>query len=106
MDLNRYKQIRGNLLATAESIENSKRGAYTVGSDDVLRNFKSVAESIGSTPEQVALTYFLKHVDSVITMIKRPEIQDPEPPLARFAHIINYTKLLYALFVEKGEQDE
>jgi diketogulonate reductase-like aldo/keto reductase len=103
MNANRYKQVRDNLLATANDIENAKRGAYTVGSDDVLANFKRVAERIGSTPAQVALTYYLKHIDSIITMVKRPDIIDPEPAIGRFADTINYTKLLYAILVEEQE---
>ncbi len=103
MNINRYTDICDTLSATASAIEKSKRTTYTVGDQDVLRNFKAVAERIGSTPAQVALTYFLKHVDSVITMVKRPDIEDSEPPIERFADIINYTRILHAILVEERE---
>jgi hypothetical protein len=107
MDRARYERVRDNLLATAADIEKAKRGPYTVGDLDVLRNFKAVGERVGRPPKEIALTYLLKHIDSICTIVRRPDVDDPEPMLTRFADVLNYVKLLFALLVEeKGETNE
>jgi hypothetical protein len=42
-----YDKVAGDLMALALSIEDGKRPGYTVGSEDVLANFKRAAERAG-----------------------------------------------------------
>ena len=96
-----YDRVADGLLELAESIETSKRPGYTGGSSDVLHNFKGVAGRIGVTPEQVWLTYFLKHIDAVTTIMSRPDLPVSEAAPGRFADAINYLRLGYAMWVER-----
>jgi hypothetical protein len=97
-----YDVIAKELLDEASRIETSKRPGYTGGNTDVLKNFKSVAARLGLTPEQAWGVYFLKHIDAISTIMAKPELPVSEAPLGRFADAINYLKLGYALFKERG----
>jgi len=101
MQADEYQQLADHLLATARKIADSKRPAYTVGSPDVLANFKRIGDRIGLDPLKVLDTYFLKHIDS-ITAMSNNEIKQDEPVLERFADAINYLLLKYALLVERS----
>jgi len=103
MKLNRYDELSAGLLAEAHEIEKSKRPSYTIGSEDVLANFKRVAERTGQTPGQALATYWLKHVDSITAALCHPELPQAEAIEGRFADCINYLKLGYALVVEAEE---
>lgn len=104
MTHDQYLAAKDLLLRTAEDIESSKRPAYTIGSEDVLANFKRIAERTGQEPGQVLATYMLKHVDAVTSALCRPDLPQAEAILGRFADLINYAKLGYALVVERGEK--
>jgi len=97
-----YQKITDELLHLARQIEDSKRPSYTVGSEDVLANFKRVGTASGMTPAQCCLVYMMKHVDAICTLISKPELDDPEPAITRFCDLINYTRLLFAL-TQEGE---
>lgn len=103
MNIAEYKTIKRILRAKADHIEDSKRPAYTIGSDDVLANFKRVAESSGMTPAQCCLVYMLKHVDSVSSYITNPDIPQAEGIMGRFADLHNYVCLCLALLVEEND---
>ncbi len=96
-----YDRVSAGLTALAQSIQTSKRPGYTSGHVDVLQNFKHVAARAGITPEQAWLTYFLKHVDAVTTIMSRPDLPVSEAPPGRFADAINYLHLGYALLQER-----
>lgn len=98
-----YQKISNNLTKLAKSIEDAKRPAYTIGSPDVLRNFKSVAERAGITPMQAWAVYFLKHVDAITAAANDPNIPQAEELSGRFADALNFLKLGWALFVESKE---
>lgn len=101
-----YRKASASLLSLAQSIETAKRPAYTIGSSDVLRNFKSVAERAGITPAQAWAVYFLKHVDAITAAANNPNIPQAEELSGRFADALNYLKLGWALFVEAGDSKE
>src|SRR5690606_26128816 len=102
MTHDQYLAAKDLLLRTAEDIESSKRPAYTIGSEDVLANFKRIAERTGQEPGQVLATYMLKHVDAVTSALCRPDLPQAEAILGRFADLINYAKLGYALIEERA----
>src|SRR5690606_8787554 len=46
-----------------------KRGEYSPH-EDRLQNFREVAEFLGRTPAEVALTYLMKHIQSLALAVK------------------------------------
>ena len=102
-----YDLVTEGFLAEAKGVEDSKRPGYTTGTQDVLSNFKRIAEQTGTIPEKIAMIYMLKHLDSIRTVLNRLEsrvggdIEDPEPWNGRLQDILNYVKLLHALLWER-----
>lgn len=106
MNSKRYQEVSQSLLDEAKRIEDSKRPAYTVGNEDSLHNFKTVASRLGITPRQALMTYAQKHFDSIAAWAKDPNIPQAEEMIGRFADAINYLKLGYALLVEEEESKQ
>lgn len=78
-----------------------KSGEYTQGVDK-LQNFKEVASFLGTSPENVALTYLLKHVQSISLAVRTGnyvwawEKEGGEGMKQRFADAVNYIRLVAA----------
>lgn len=104
MNLETFDMIASKLLQEAARIQAEKRPAYTIGDEDVLANFKRIAERTGTTPGQVGAVYMLKHTDAVTAALCKPEIPQAEEVIGRFADHINYLLLTFALYVE-GEKE-
>lgn len=102
MTTEQYDAIANELMTLARDIETSKRPGYTVGSVDVLANFKHVAERIGISTEQAWLVYFLKHIDAITAIMGKPDLPVSEAPPGRFADAINYLRLGYAILQERN----
>lgn len=100
MNQKTYDDVTRALLDEANGIETAKRPGYTLGNEDVLKNFKAVAARVGITPGQAWAVYFLKHIDAITSVMTRPDLPVAEAPLGRFSDAINYLKLGYALFTE------
>lgn len=98
-----YDRVADELAALARQIEMSKRPGYTLGSVDVLANFKQVADRAGITPGQAWTVYFLKHVDAITAIMTRPDLPVSEEPPGRFADGLNYLRLGYALLKERDD---
>lgn len=96
-----YDVVAGELMALAREIEDSKRPGYTAGSEDVLSNFKRVAERAGISTEQAWAVYFLKHVDAVLSILTRPDLPVSEAAPGRFADGVNYLRLGFAIWRER-----
>lgn len=96
-----YERVTRALLDEANGIETAKRPGYTLGNEDVLKNFKAVAARAGVSPEQAWAVYFLKHIDAITSLMTRPDLPMAEAPLGRFSDAINYLKLGYALLKER-----
>lgn len=92
------------LRNTARDIEQAKRPGYTQANEDVLFNFKFVADQMGVTPMQVWGVYFLKHVMALSAYAKNAEIPQAEGIIGRFADAINYLYLGFALAKEATEE--
>lgn len=101
MNRERYEEVSGHLEEVSKEIQKQKRPAYTVGNADVLHNFKSVAERVGITPGQVLAVYMLKHVDAVVSALAKPHLPQAEEITGRFADLINYSHLGYALVMDQ-----
>lgn len=76
---------------------------YTVNDEDKLKNFKSIAERLKCKPEFVALTYLLKHMDSVRNYVLEGVEASNEPIEGRLRDIRNYILLLGALILERRD---
>lgn len=102
--------VRRYALADAKGAEYSGAGAsYRENGADVLANFKSVAERIGGTPEQVLMTYLLKHIDSINTTVREGAAPLPhthnvyaagEGIVSRMDDARNYLDLLECLLID------
>ena len=69
------RQLTGDLeidelLERCVSTLESKGAEYTIGSDDRLHNFRTVADSIGLKMPQVWFTYFYKHFSAISSYVK------------------------------------
>jgi hypothetical protein len=101
-----YDSFKKNHNETADKIEDDKRPAYTMGSDDVLANFKRVGHAAGIPASKVALVYFLKHVDSISAYVKdREAVSQSEPMMGRFADARNYLTLMAACLAEERDRE-
>ena len=101
VNIDDYDRIASDLLKRAHEIETEKRPAYTLGDEDVLKNFRSVGARLKLTPEQTWGVLFLKHVDACTAIMLYPDMPVAESPLERFADTINYLKLGFALLAER-----
>jgi hypothetical protein len=98
-----YDALVDVVLTTARDVANAKRPAYTIGSEDVLANFKRIGDRTGLDAAKVLDIYMLKHLDS-ITAYSDGSISQAEPILERFADAINYLLLKFALLVERNDE--
>jgi hypothetical protein len=101
MTVQDYEQVTGELMAAAKEIEERKRPGYTRGDADVLKNFKRAALNNNCTPEQAWGILIDKHWDAVKSIMLRPDLPISEEPLGRFADMINYLRLGFALMRER-----
>jgi hypothetical protein len=98
-----YDQLSASFHQTALDIQLSKRPGYTIGSTDILANFKAVAARTGLTPEQAWCVYFLKHIDAITSIMAKPDLPVSEAPLGRFCDALNYLDLGWALLKEREQ---
>jgi len=73
---------------------------YTVSDEDKLKNFKSIAERMKTTPEKVAMVYLLKHMDSLRNYVLYGIESSDEPINGRIRDLRNYLLLLEAIINE------
>lgn len=106
MNQREFDRVAGELMEMASGIENSKRPGYTIGSEDVLANFKRAAERAGVTTEQAWTVFFLKHIDAIVSIMTRPDLPVSEAAEGRFADAINYLRLGYGIYRERQPREE
>jgi hypothetical protein len=125
VNANEYDKLSAELAKEAEGIQTAKRPGYTGGNEDVLRNFKVVADRIDTvcphcqqahklTAHNVWAVYFLKHIDAILSIMNRPDLPVSEAAIGRFSDARNYGALGYALqqerdnahVIEKQRRDE
>jgi hypothetical protein len=88
----------------------SKREEYSPHSDR-LQNFREIAQFQGIRPSQVAMTYLLKHIQSINEAVRSGNIPNwvwtkpdgSEGFKQRFADVLNYVLLLAACVDEEVE---
>jgi len=99
-----FNQLTEKLNKYSLEIMNSKRPEYTNQDSDVLNNFKSTAKRLDVSEMKVWATFFEKQIQSVYAHIKNANLKKSEPIQSRFADIINYCYLGYALFKERDKK--
>jgi hypothetical protein len=102
LNLSRYLAIRESILAKAKEVEDKKRISYTAGDDNVLRNFVSDSEFVGTNQLQNCLTHFMKQVRGISSFVVNPEVEPSESLASRAADVINYVCLMVANAEEMG----
>lgn len=81
----------------------TKGEEYTVSDEDKFKNFKSIAERLKMTPEEVCMVYLLKHLDSIRNYILHGKESSDEPIFGRIMDARNYLLLLGGIIKEKKE---
>lgn len=107
----KFDELIAEFYARESLILGWKRGEYSPNADR-LQNFREVADFIGRTPSEVALTYLLKHVQSIknaVTLHGRYnwtwETEEGEGLKQRIADARNYLLLLAACIDEEAEKE-
>ena len=101
MNNKRYAHLTETLLSSTKKVADSKRHSYTGGSDDVLANFKRIAERLNVDPFVILGVYLNKQVDAVNTYIKDGTLSEPFE--GRIVDCLNYIFLAHAMYVENEE---
>ena len=104
MNKENYLKIRKQLFELADGIMDAKQPEYTNNHVDVLHNFKSSAESAGIDPLQCWVVLLDKHIQSIFTHAKNPNMIEAEPIESRYADAINYLVLGLALSVDRNKK--
>jgi len=73
---------------------------YTVSDEDKFKNFKSIAERMKCSPEEVALIYLLKHMDSIRNYVLYGIESSSESIEGRIQDARNYLLLLGGIIHE------
>ena len=102
MNLSRYLEIREAILSKAKEVEDKKRISYTAGDQNVLRNFVSDSEFVGTNQLQNCLTHFMKQVRGISSFVVNPDVEPSESLASRAADVINYVCLMVANAEEMG----
>jgi len=104
----RFEALWEEFLTHEARIMDWKRDEYSPH-EDRLQNFREVAEFLGRTPAEVALTYLMKHIQSIALAVKTGkytwawETEGGEGLKQRIADARNYLLFLAACLEEEGE---
>lgn len=101
MNKNNYEKLRKQLIELADLIMKDKQPEYTNLNPDVLHNFKTTAENLGLTAQEVWAVFFYKHVQAILSHASNPDLNAAEPISSRYADAINYLFLGYALHYDR-----
>ena len=74
---------------------------YTVSDEDKFKNFKSIGDRMSLPPEQVAMIYLLKHMDSIRNYVLNGVEASDEPIMGRIQDARNYLLLLGGILEER-----
>jgi len=104
----RFEALWEEFLTHEVRIMDWKRGEYSPH-EDRLQNFREVAGFLGRTPAEVALTYLMKHIQSLALAVKTGKYtwawktEGGEGLKQRIADARNYLLFLAACLEEGGE---
>jgi|TARA_R100000329_G_scaffold101521_1_gene83701 hypothetical protein len=99
-----FDKLRIQLNEYSFEIMRKKRPEYTNKNKDVLHNFKNTAKKLNISPLKVWAIFFDKQLQSIFTHVDNENLEKSEPIKSRFADVINYCYLGYALFEERKKK--
>jgi len=105
----RFEKLASEFLQYEEGLLNWKRGEYS-SEEDRLQNFREIADFLGQRPAGVALSYLLKHIQSITLAVRTEkyawawETEGGEGLKQRIADARNYL-LLLAACIDEGEAE-
>jgi len=103
----RFESLQEEFVAHEARILNWKRGEYSPN-EDRLQNFREVANFLGKRLSEVALTYLMKHIQSITLAVRTGryswtwETERGEGLKQRIADARNYLLLLAACLEEEN----
>lgn len=106
----RFQELFREFTERENTILAWKAGEYSSGNDR-LQNFREIAAGHGCRPQDVALMYLLKHIQSISLAVRENryewewEKEGGEGMKQRVADSRNYLLLLAACMDEESEQD-
>ena len=102
-----FKKHREDFFDLAMSVSDKKRVEYCISNhdEDVLYNFKYVADRLGITAEQALMVYVLKHVDAICNDAKTGVQVSDETVMSRAIDVCNYMILYTSLKKEPHENN-
>jgi hypothetical protein len=97
MNAQKRNDIASDIFTECLNILQSKGLDYS--SEDVLSSFKNVANTIGISPEQVAMMF----IETKLERLRNLENKDPKHESVRDSILdcINYLSLYYCILLEK-----
>ena len=101
MTQKQFNKIVKQLNEYSQEIMDSKGPEYRSENEDILTNFKETANNLNVSKLKVWGVFMDKHIQSVFSHVKNANLKKSESIHSRFADIINYSYLGYALFVER-----
>ena len=105
MNLESHKALLQIIWDKVENTRNEGQKEYAQDLENVFGNFERIANLQGLSREQVLLTYFLKHVDGIMSFIKGHKMQR-EDIRGRLTDAIVYLTLLWGMVEEDEENGE
>lgn len=111
MTKERFDMLRDEFLEKEAQILYAKQDQYSSG-NDALQNFREVADFLGQRPSEVALTYLMKHVQSISLAVRTRQYawdwntKEGEGLKQRIVDARNYLLFLAACLEEETENRE
>ena len=101
MKVNDFIKWAKSMQKEENEIMLGKGKEYTVSDEDKFKNFKSIAERMNTSSEQVAMIYLLKHMDSIRNYVLHGTESSNEPIMGRIQDARNYLLLLGGIIEER-----
>lgn len=105
MNHKKFNELKKYILDNCQNIMNEKQPEYTNENSDVLHNFKTTAENLGLSPQEIWAVFFYKHVQAILSHAGNPNMHQAEPIESRYADAINYLFLGFALHIERMHKE-
>ena len=96
-----FNKLANELDKLAKDIMNKKGPEYTQQDLDILANFKNTGDRLNTSPLKIWGAFFDKQITSVYAHLNNANLKKAESIESRFADIINYCHLGFALFKER-----
>ena len=94
-----FDQLVGERCGKIKAVLQSKAKEYVQGGDR-FHNFKVAADIVGGSPEEALHGMMLKHIVSVLDLIKYPETRTKQMVDEKVGDNINYLILLEGIMLE------